>query len=85
VILDLLGNYVYRFEQLGGTLAMPLKTSGKYHLGGKVCVFGEQALIVAIRNLKPIFDLLDCPILFLFPIQGTCTMDAATTMNTALA
>ncbi len=26
VILDLLGNYAYRFEQLDGTLAMPFKT-----------------------------------------------------------
>jgi hypothetical protein len=67
VILDLLGNYAYRFEQLDGTLAMPFKTSGKYHLGGKVCVCGEQVLIAAIRNLKPVFELLDCPILFLSP------------------
>jgi hypothetical protein len=44
VILDLLGNFVYRYEQLDGTLALPFKSSGKYHFAGKVQVCSDSVL-----------------------------------------
>jgi hypothetical protein len=79
VILDLLGNFVYRYEQLDGTLALPFKSSGKYHFAGKVQVCSESALLQIIQSFKPIFDCLDCPFLFLSPnprhLYNSCCND----------
>jgi hypothetical protein len=55
VILDLLGNFVYRYEQLDGTLALPFKSSGKYHFAGKGQVCSESSLLQVIQTFKPIF------------------------------
>jgi hypothetical protein len=79
VILDLLGNFVYRYEQLDGTLALPFKSSGKYHFAGKVQVCSDSALLQVIQSFKPIFDCLDCPMLFLSPnprhLYNSCCND----------
>jgi hypothetical protein len=56
VILDVLGNVTYRYEQLDGTMAMPYKVGGKFHLEGKVCVCGNSVLAELIKKLKPVFD-----------------------------
>jgi len=56
VILDVLGNVTYRYQQLDGTMAMPYKAGGKFHLEGKVCVCGNSTLQELIKKLKPIFD-----------------------------
>jgi hypothetical protein len=54
VILDVLGNVTYRYEQLDGTMAMPYKVGGKFHLEGKVCVCGNSILAELInRFLTP--------------------------------
>ncbi len=35
---------MYRYEQLDGTLALPFKSSGKYHFAGKVQVCSDSVL-----------------------------------------
>jgi len=35
IFLDLLGNVAFRQEQLDGTMAMPYKADGKYHIEGR--------------------------------------------------
>jgi hypothetical protein len=57
---------------------MPYKAGGKFHLEGCVRVCSESALLHIISTLKPIIDLLECPILFLSPIprylyNGCCS------------
>ncbi len=56
VILDVLGNISFRFEQLDGNLTLPFKFGGKYHFGGKVQVCTHAALRSTIRSLKPVLD-----------------------------
>jgi hypothetical protein len=36
LVFDLLGNSSVRFEQFDGTTALPFKSNGRFHLGGKV-------------------------------------------------
>jgi hypothetical protein len=38
LVFDLYGNSSFRFEQFDGSLSMPYKQAGKYHLGGKIAV-----------------------------------------------
>jgi hypothetical protein len=68
IFLDLLGNVAFRQEQLDGTMAMPYKSDGKYHIEGKVHVCSHQSMSTLIENLKPILDLLDGPFLFASPL-----------------
>jgi hypothetical protein len=37
-VFDLLGNSSVRFEQFGGTTALPFKSNSKFHIAGKVVV-----------------------------------------------
>jgi len=68
IIADLLGNVTYRYEQLDGTLAMPYKTNGKFHLSGEVKVCAWPTLRSLIDTLKPIFTKIQVPIVFLSPL-----------------
>jgi hypothetical protein len=36
LVFDILGNSSIRFEQYDGTTALPFKSNGKFHLGGKI-------------------------------------------------
>ncbi len=79
-ILDLLGNVAYREMQLDGTLALPRKSEGKYHIDGKVHVCGKMSLTTLITSLKPVLDLLKFPLIFTSPIprylfNGCCTSE----------
>jgi hypothetical protein len=69
IIFDVLGNVTYRQEQLDGTLALPLKVGGVYHLSGKVRVCNHLSLKNIVKTLKPILDLIaGADFLFLSPI-----------------
>ena len=80
VVMDLLGNFAFRYTQMDGTLALPYKAAGKYHFAGKVQICSESVLLSAIHTLKPIFDSLDCAILFLSPnprhLYNSCCDDS---------
>jgi hypothetical protein len=56
VVLDLLGNVVYRYAQLDGTLAMPFKSEGKYHFEGEIQVCSPSSLKTIFDNLKPALE-----------------------------
>jgi hypothetical protein len=36
LVFDLFGNSSFRFEQFDGSLSMPFKSSGRYHMAGKI-------------------------------------------------
>jgi hypothetical protein len=54
-VIDLLSNIVFRFEKFDGSLSMPYKSNGSYHMGGKVCVCGREVIVNIIGKLKNIF------------------------------
>jgi hypothetical protein len=77
VFLDLLGNVAFRQMQLDGTMALPYKSDGKYHIEGKVHVCSSQSLSNLIQAVKPILDSLEGPFVFSspfprFPFNGCC-------------
>jgi hypothetical protein len=78
VILDLLGNVAFRQAQLDGTLALPFKSGGKFHIEGKVHVCNNSSLSTIITSLKPVLDVLAEEFLFCSPIprflfNGCCS------------
>jgi hypothetical protein len=38
VVADLYGNLAYRFEQFDGSLSLPFKSTGKYHMAGNIVI-----------------------------------------------
>jgi hypothetical protein len=54
IVLDLLGNCGHRFVQFDGTLAMPTKEAGKYHMKGPVAVCEDVTFKKIIGTLEPI-------------------------------
>jgi hypothetical protein len=57
VILDLVGNCVYRYEQFDGTLALPFKEGGRYHFAGPVSLCTEENFKRIIKMLCPVLKL----------------------------
>jgi hypothetical protein len=68
VVADLLGNVTYRFEQLDGTLAMPYKVDGKYHLGVQVKVCSWPVFRTLVTALKPALETIKGKLIFLSPL-----------------
>jgi hypothetical protein len=87
VVLDLLGNVVYRYAQLDGTLAMPFKSEGKYHFEGEIQVCNASSLKTIFNNLKPALEkrrghLTFCPPLPRHLYTGCCDSgDHCTNVN----
>jgi hypothetical protein len=80
VIMDLLGNFAFRYEQSDGTQALPFKMGAKYHFDGKVIVCHNTLIRTTIGSLKPIFDVIKGPALFCSPYprclyNGCCLED----------
>ncbi len=82
VILDVLGNISFRYEQLDGNLALPFKFGGKYHFWGKVQVCTHAALSSTIRSLKPVLDAIPGDAIFCSPHPRFCTMAVVMTRIT---
>jgi hypothetical protein len=89
VIVDLLGNYSYRYSQVDGTLALPFKSDGKYHFEGDVHMLTLTNLKSVIENLKPALGKCICHIVFTPPLprhlhSRCCTCeDHCTNVGTA--
>jgi hypothetical protein len=64
VVMDLLGNYAYRYSQMDGTLALPFKSDGRYHFEGNVHMLTLANLKLAIENLKPALGKCSCHLVF---------------------
>jgi hypothetical protein len=67
-IIDVLSNVTYRYEQYDGTLALPCKSDGIYHMYGKVQVCGRESVLNTILKSKGIFDSLPGNKIMLSPI-----------------
>jgi hypothetical protein len=55
IVLDLYGNMSYRFEQFDGTLSLPYKSGGRYHLAGKVVVCPATTFKKTLENTTSLF------------------------------
>jgi hypothetical protein len=53
-VFDLFGNSSVRFEQFDGTTALPFRSNGKYHLGGKVVVAPSEIFRRVLENVIPV-------------------------------
>jgi hypothetical protein len=58
VVIDLLSNSTYRYEQFDGSLALPYKEGGGYHMPGSITVCSESNFKRIMSQLQPI--LLSC-------------------------
>jgi hypothetical protein len=67
-VLDMLGNVAFRYEQLDGTLALPYKVNGKYHMAGEVKVCNWDSFKALLGSLKPILGKIPGLIVFHSPI-----------------
>ena len=55
VVLDVLSNIVFRFEQYDGSLSLPFKSNGVYHMGGKVMVCSREIILNTLSSTKELF------------------------------
>jgi hypothetical protein len=56
IVLDLFGNIVLRFEQFDGSTALPYKSNGSFHLGGKVVCCNTEQFKKIVVSVSPIFQ-----------------------------
>jgi hypothetical protein len=54
-VIDILSNITYRYEQFDGSLALPFKANGRYHMGGKVCVCSRDNVVQTLYSSREIF------------------------------
>jgi hypothetical protein len=57
-ICDMLANTSFGFEQVNGTIALPVKLAGRYHMQGKVTVCSKESLETVMGRLTGIFDII---------------------------
>jgi hypothetical protein len=88
VMIDLLSNSTYRYEQFDGTLALPYKEGGSYHLPGDITVCTDATFKRIIGLLQPI--LLSCQnvVKVIFPpmpryVSGGCCGNPSHSTNIA--
>jgi hypothetical protein len=56
LILDLYGNLSYRFEQFDGSISLPYKSKGRYHLAGNVVTCPLQSFRKVLENTTAVFS-----------------------------
>jgi hypothetical protein len=54
-VFDIHGNSAIRFEQFDGTTALPFKSNGRYHLGGRIVYTPIATFRKVIEHVLPIF------------------------------
>ena len=64
-ICDLLANTAFGFEQVNGTIALPVKLGGRYHMQGRVTICSKESMELVMGKLVTIFDII--------PGQKICT------------
>jgi hypothetical protein len=57
LVFDLFGNSSFRFEQFDGSLSMPFKHAGRYHLAGKIAVCPLPVYKRILENTAPVLTL----------------------------
>ena len=68
VILDVLSNVAFRFEQDEGDTYLPIKISGSYHMAGKIVPSSREQLHSHLRKLQPLLEVLRGEKVFLNPL-----------------
>ena len=68
LVCDLISNVSFSFEQLNGTLALPVKSRGGYHMFGKVTVSNTNSLHHILSKLVPLFETILCLKIVLPPL-----------------
>jgi hypothetical protein len=54
VLLDLVGNATHRFVQFDGTMALPQKENGRYHIRGPVACCTDDIFRKIVKSLAPV-------------------------------
>jgi hypothetical protein len=57
LVFDLFGNSSFRFEQFDGSLSMPFKHVGRYHLAGKIAVCPLPVYKRILENTAPVLTM----------------------------
>jgi len=84
VIMDIMANHAFRFEQEDGSLALPVKMGGRFHMLGTVRVCNKDTVYSTVARCKGILDKFGCTKVVLPPFpryihaaccteQGHCT------------
>jgi hypothetical protein len=56
IVVEPCGNSMFHFRQFDGTLALPFKCEGGYHMGGPICTCDDESFL---RTFNSIGDILD--------------------------
>jgi hypothetical protein len=68
VVLDVLSNVAYRFEQEEGESFLPVKISGKYHMVGTIVGSTREQIFTCLNKLKPLLEILKGEKIFVSPL-----------------
>jgi len=60
LLCDLVSNVCFCFEQINGTLALPVKSGGRYHMHGGVTTSSQDALQNILGKLTPLLQSVPC-------------------------
>jgi hypothetical protein len=83
-VFDLFGNSSVRFEQYDGTTALPFRSDGIFHLGGKIVTTPLDIFKKIVVNVIPILKAKGAkPCVIIPPCQGTCSRAVVVTRVTA--
>jgi hypothetical protein len=55
IVFDLFGNTTYRFEQFDGTLSMPYRVNGRYHLAGNIVTCEAKNFTKTMETASKLF------------------------------
>jgi hypothetical protein len=78
IIFDLFGNTAYRFKHVDGSLVLPFRVGGGYHLLGDIHVVSDTGIGELVSLVKPLFVL--CALfltVIMPPSHATCSLGAA--------
>ena len=56
-ILDIFGNFVYRFRQIDGSMVLPVNLSGTHHMLGDVGVCSDKVFVELVAKMVPVLSL----------------------------
>ena len=80
IIFDTFGNFVHRFEQEDGCMALPVLIQGAHHLPGRVGVCEDSVFKTLVSGLIPVFGSKNGPPVVIMPpipryMLGGCCND----------
>ncbi len=67
MIFDLFGNSAYRFQHVDGSLVLPFRVGGSYHLLGDIQVVPDCNIGQLVNLVKPLFALAEKHLVVIMP------------------